>query len=153
MNEQLTSCFRSNSDNAGIEDIASLSYPAMNIILAVGLGSLLGGLLRYGVSRLFHADPVAAFPLGTLTVNLLGCLIIGLIIGYAAKNNVSREWMLFWTTGLLGGFTTFSTFSIETVMMFRTGLYWQALLYVALSIILGLTLTLAGFLVSKNWTF
>ena len=125
----------------------------MNIILAVGLGSFVGGLLRYGVSRLFHTDPVPTFPLGTLTVNLLGCLIIGVIIGYAAKTNVSREWMLFWTTGLLGGFTTFSTFSIETVMMFRTGLHWQALLYIALSIILGLSLTLAGFLMSRNWAF
>ncbi len=121
----------------------------IKVVLAIGAGSFIGGVLRYLVSQLMTTKFPAAFPFGTLTVNILGCLLIGLFFGLGERSGISQEWKLFITTGLLGGFTTFSAFSNETVGMLRDGQIVYALLYIGGSIIIGILATLGGIMVSK----
>lgn len=105
-------------------------------ILYVALGGALGAVLRYLISQLpFKGD----FPLLTLLTNLLGALIIGFIVGVADNKNVSPNTMLFLKTGFCGGFTTFSTFSLETMNLFDKGKYGTGILYAGLSLALCVT--------------
>ena len=120
-------------------------------ILIVGIGSFLGGVLRYLISIVMKNYCSQGFPWATLMVNLLGCLLIGLLFGlfnrYSSINNV---WCLLFTTGLCGGFTTFSTFANESVQMLQQGNTAGFLGYVAASIVLGFLLVALGYwLVSK----
>ncbi|MEI7981761.1 MAG: fluoride efflux transporter CrcB, partial [Bacteroidota bacterium] len=87
----------------------------MRIIIAIGAGSFIGGISRYLLSQFIQAKFLSTFPLGTLSVNIIGCFLIGLVFGYADKGALTQEWRLFLATGLIGGFTTFSAFSNETV--------------------------------------
>ncbi len=109
----------------------------MRLFLLVFLGGGLGSALRYGVSLLPWARP-------TLLANLAGCLLIGLFHGLSARLGWSAETRLFLTTGLCGGFTTFSTFGHETLGMLRAGRPAQAAFYVAASVLLGLAAVYAG---------
>lgn len=107
--------------------------------LIVFLGAGIGGALRHGVNvaslRLFGGG----FPVGTLAVNVIGCLIMGLVAGYFAfKGEASQAWRLFLTTGVLGGFTTFSAFSLDAALLYERGAVGQALLYVLGSVLLSL---------------
>jgi CrcB protein len=87
----------------------------MKIILAIGIGSFIGGILRYLLSLFIQNKFLSAFPFGTMSVNILGCFLIGLVFGLSDRGNISMEARLFLATGFLGGFTTFSAFSNETV--------------------------------------
>lgn len=116
----------------------------MKILLAIGIGSFLGGISRYLLSQFIQTKFLSAFPFGTLAVNILGCLLIGVVFGLSDKGNLSQEWRLFLATGVLGGFTTFSAFSNETVNMLRDGQFWYAAAYIVSSIILGLLATFIG---------
>ena len=116
----------------------------MKLILAIGIGSFIGGIFRYLLSQTIQNKFLTSFPLGTLGVNILGCLLIGLVFGLSERGNFSMEWRLFLATGVLGGFTTFSAFSNETVGMLRDGQYWYACLYVVTSVVIGLLATFAG---------
>ena len=126
-----------------------LSSQSMKLILAIGTGSFIGGILRYMLSEIIQLRNSTSFPIGTLTVNLLGCLFIGVIYGLAERSSLTEEWRLFLATGLLGGFTTFSAFSVETISLFRHGNFGIAIAYVAASILLGLIATIAGFTILK----
>ena len=112
----------------------------MSNLLAVGLGGALGAMGRYLISLL----PVkSTFPVLTLLTNLLGALLIGLIVGVSMARNVNGGWLLFWKTGVCGGFTTFSTFSLETLTLFQAGRPVLGGLYALLSVglcILGVAL-------------
>ena len=121
----------------------------MKIIFAIGLGSFIGGVLRYLLSQFVQLKIVSAFPFGTFIVNVIGCFFIGLVFGLAEKGNLTNEWRLFLITGILGGFTTFSAFSNETVAMIRDGNLWYALSYVASSIGIGLLATFLGISIAK----
>jgi fluoride exporter len=121
----------------------------MKIIIAIGAGSFLGGVLRYLISEAMHARFSSSFPYGTLTVNIIGCLLIGVALGLMERGNISGEWKMFLAVGLLGGFTTFSTFSLETLNLLRDGQVYPALTYVLLSIAAGLIATTSGFFVIK----
>jgi CrcB protein len=121
----------------------------MKIIIAIGTGSFIGGVLRYFITHLVQGRFLSAFPFGTLTVNIVGCLLIGLVAGAADKNILSPEWRLFLATGLLGGFTTFSAFSVETVGLLRDGHLWQASAYVLVSVFVGLLATFVGIEIAK----
>jgi len=121
----------------------------MKIILAIGAGSFIGGVCRYLLSLWIHAKMASQFPLGTLTVNIIGCFFIGIVIGFFDKGLVSHEWKLFLATGVLGGFTTFSAFSIETLTLFREGNSSYALLYILASVLLGLLATYVAYLMVK----
>ncbi len=105
-------------------------------ILLVGLGGFLGAIARFGLSTLVHKHFHHLFPLGTLIVNILGCFAIGLLVGLIE----TREHLkLFLLTGLLGAFTTFSTFGNETFSLLRDNRLLLAIANVALSVILGLS--------------
>ena len=114
-------------------------------ILAVGAGSLLGGIARYLVSLIMKGLS-KGFPWATLAVNLVGCLLIGLLWGVFSKNGTEgSNWALFLTVGLCGGFTTFSTFSKEALVMLQGGNVWGFTGYVAISVIAGIALVAMGY--------
>lgn len=116
----------------------------MKIILSIGIGSCLGGLSRYFISQFIQNKFLSAFPYGTMAVNIAGCFLIGIIFGLSERGNVSMLWRLFLVTGFLGGFTTFSSFSNETVALVRDGQVWHAFIYISCSVIIGLTATFTG---------
>ena len=121
----------------------------MKIILAIGAGSFIGGISRYLLSTSVNAKYISAFPMGTMLVNITGCLLIGVVYGFVDKGMMSSDWKLFLATGLLGGFTTFSAFSIETVGLLRVGQFGYAAAYVSASVIIGLLATVAGIFLVK----
>lgn len=116
----------------------------MKILLAIGFGSFLGGISRYLLTIFVQNKFLSVFPYGTLAVNIIGCFLIGIVYGLSARGNINIEWRLFLATGFLGGFTTFSSFSNDTVSLLRDAQYWQAFSYVALSVIVGLVATFVG---------
>jgi fluoride exporter len=116
----------------------------MKIILAIGIGSCIGGISRYLLSQFIQNKFLSAFPYGTLGVNIIGCFLIGIVFGLSERGNLSMEWRLFLATGILGGFTTFSAFSNETVSLLRDGQLWHAFAYIAVSVIIGLSATFTG---------
>lgn len=107
-------------------------------ILIVGVGSCLGGVARYLVSRAMQLLCHAAFPWGTFLVNILGCFMIGLAYGLIDKGyQMSESMKLFITVGFCSGFTTFSTFMYENYTLFSTPKYATLALYTAASIVTG----------------
>jgi len=116
----------------------------VRILLLIGTGSFIGGISRYLLSQLIQTKFLSAFPFGTLIVNITGCFVIGLVLAVSQKNNISQGWLLFLTTGICGGFTTFSAFSAETISLLRSGQAALALVYIATSIFLGLLATYIG---------
>lgn len=102
------------------------------------LGAGLGGTLRHGVNVTAARWLGTSFPYGTLTVNVLGSLAMGLLIGYfALRSDPGQLWRLFLTTGVLGGFTTFSTFSLDVVTLVERGQSSTAAIYAGASLVLG----------------
>jgi len=123
----------------------------MNAFIIVFLGAGIGGALRHGTNlaalRLFGAG----FPYGTLAVNILGSLVMGLLAGwFAQKADPGQAWRLFLTTGVLGGFTTFSTFSLDTALLWEKGQAGIALAYVLVSITLALLGLFAGLMLMRH---
>lgn len=116
----------------------------MKLILAIGTGSFIGGILRYLLSQSIQAKFLSAFPFGTFLVNIIGCFLIGLAFGLADRGNLTNEWRHFLATGLIGGFTTFSAFSNETVNLLRDGQLGYATIYIASSVLLGILATFIG---------
>jgi CrcB protein len=93
----------------------------MKALLLVFIGGGLGSTLRYGVGKYLNSTP-DGFPYGTFAANIIGSLLIGIILGMAAKNNnISENTMLFLATGFCGGFTTFSTFAYENHEFLKSG--------------------------------
>lgn len=117
----------------------------LKTILAVGSGSFLGGAGRYLVSVAMK-DISKGFPWATFAVNLLGCFLIGLLWGVFGKNGTDgSNWALFLTVGFCGGFTTFSTFSKEAIIMLQTGHVWGFAAYVSMSVVVGVALVALGY--------
>jgi len=121
----------------------------MRIIALIGIGSFIGGILRYLTTVFIQTKFLSTFPYGTLTVNILGSLIIGIVFGLSEKLNLSPEWRLFLATGICGGFTTFSAFSLETMSMLQEGQYFYSIGYVTLSILFGLLAVFLGMTLIK----
>ena len=113
----------------------------------VGSGGFIGAVFRYGMSGLVQRSmPMATFPFGTLAVNMLGCLLIGAGIGLADSRQLfGPEARLFAFIGLLGGFTTYSTFGYETFALLRDAEFFRAVLNVTIHVLLGLAMVLAGY--------
>lgn len=121
----------------------------MKILLAIGMGSFIGGISRYLMTLFIQNKFLSAFPYGTFVVNITGCFLIGIVYALSEKGNINAEWRIFLATGILGGFTTFSSFSNESVSMLRDGQYWHAFAYVGFSVIVGLAATFAGISIIK----
>lgn len=118
--------------------------------LIVFIGGGAGAALRHGVNvataRLFGTN----LPWGTFTVNVTGSFIMGLIAGYfALRGDASQHWRLFLTTGILGGYTTFSSFSLDTALLYERGALITAALYVVASVVLGLAGLFAGLAIQR----
>jgi fluoride exporter len=102
--------------------------------LIVFLGGGIGSMLRHGVNVLSARWLGTGFPYGTLTVNVTGSIVMGLLAGYFAfKGEATQSWRLFLMTGILGGYTTFSAFSLDAILLYERGQIGQALLYIAAS--------------------
>jgi fluoride exporter len=121
----------------------------MKILLAIGSGSFIGGVSRYLLSQLVQGRSGSSFPYGTLSVNMLGCFLIGVVFALSDRGNLSQEWRLFLATGILGGFTTFSAFSNESLAMIRDGQITYSIFYISGSVILGLIATFIGIMLIK----
>jgi CrcB protein len=114
----------------------------MNAWVAVALGSALGGVARHGIARLWPMVP-GAWPVATMSVNIVGCFVIGLLAALMARDSGETA-RLFWMTGVLGGFTTYSAFALETVTLASGGAAGRAALYVAATVALCLVSAVAG---------
>ncbi len=120
-------------------------------IMLVALGGAAGSVARYLVSRALNGTVLAAFPLGTLAANVLGCLIIGLVCGLADGDgpHVGADLKLLLTVGFCGGFTTFSTFMNESLTLVKTGDAVLAALYAGASLALGMAAVVGGYQLAK----
>ena len=123
----------------------------MNPYLIVFIGSGLGGMLRYAANVWIPRVLGSAFPYHTLTVNIVGSLIMGLLAGYfALKSDPGQGWRLFLTTGIIGGFTTFSAFSLDTAVLYERGEIALAAYYVLASVGVSLAALFAGLSIMRS---
>ena len=121
-------------------------------LLIVGTGSFIGGAMRYLLSTLMKSVCGQGFPWGTLMINLLGCFLFGMLFAVFGKSSATDNTLyLLLTTGVCGGFTTFSTFANESVQMLQQGNTWGFVGYVATSVVAGLALIALGYGVAKAW--
>ncbi len=123
---------------------------SIKTMLIVFAGSGFGGVARYAVQTWVLKMYPSSFPLGTFIVNILGCLLIGLFYSLSEKSNMlTPEWRLALTTGLCGGFTTFSAFAYENMNLLKTGDYINMGLYITGSVLLGIAAVFAGAFIIK----
>jgi CrcB protein len=121
------------------------------MLLYVAIGSALGGMGRYLLGGFIQRLLATTFPAGTLLINISGSFLIGIIIRYAVETpTLTPELRAFLTIGLCGGYTTFSSFSYETVALLEDGEWTRAALYVAASVVLSLVATLLGFALARE---
>jgi CrcB protein len=118
-------------------------------IAAIAIGGALGAVLRYGLSGVGYRLLGIGFPWGTLVVNLSGCFLIGVLWGLHERAPLSPAFASLVFVGVLGGFTTFSTFGLETAHLFRDGEVRLGLLNVLASNVLGLGLVVAGLAIAR----
>ena len=112
-------------------------------LLSVMLGGFIGAITRYSIGE--WIQPANEFPLGTLLINLLGCFFLSWFLTFfTIKKNISAEFTLLIGTGFIGSFTTFSTFSVETILLFQNGLAVYGVIYILVSIIFGILLAYIG---------
>ncbi|MEJ5303552.1 MAG: fluoride efflux transporter CrcB [Bacteroidales bacterium] len=119
--------------------------------LITGLGGFIGSALRYSMQRLSTLIFPISFPYGTFIVNLIGALLIGILFAISEQTTIlGPQWRIFAITGVLGGFTTFSSFTLDTMNLLRESQYLYAFTYVSLTVFLGIAITIVGYLMMKN---
>jgi CrcB protein len=122
----------------------------MKEILLIGFGGFIGSVARFYVSKINLMVDFYSIPLGTLTVNVFGSLVLGFLTGIAEKSILMNvELRLFLMIGLCGGFTTFSTFTGENLMLMRNGQFMAVVLYSGISIFLGFLAIYLGYILTK----
>ena len=123
----------------------------MNAFLLVGIGGAIGSIARYGSGVLVGRIWPTSFPLATMLVNISGSLIMGLFIGYLARTTPAwqADARLFFAVGVLGGFTTLSSFSLDTFTLIERGEIGQATIYVLGSIVVSVLALFAGLLIMR----
>lgn len=114
----------------------------------VGLGGALGSMLRYATSLLTAKYYANTFPLATFMTNVLGCFLIGLLMGYFGKNS-NQQLQLLFITGFCGGYTTFSTFAAENIALWQNQNYLSLLLYTLGSVVIGCFAVWLGLMTTK----
>ncbi|MDA8887935.1 fluoride efflux transporter CrcB [Hellea sp.] len=123
----------------------------MNGILYVAIGGALGASARYSLSLLISKIYISDYPLGTITVNILGSFLMGFIVGWlSSKVNDASNLMLFLGVGLLGGFTTFSTFSLEAFSMYEKKDYGLFITYISSSVFLSIGALILGLILARK---
>lgn len=122
----------------------------MKEILAIMLGGGLGATSRHGVNVFVHRFNVGNLPVGTITVNMIGCFFIGLCGALLEHYKVAAQYRLFLLTGFFGSFTTFSTFAREKAELLKVGDLKTVMVYALTSNILGVLLVFAGYLVAQS---
>lgn len=120
------------------------------ILLFLGGGT--GTLMRYAIQLMLKTQPASLFPWSTLAANLLGSFLIGMFYTLSARLGMNGDMRLMLTTGLCGGFTTFSTFSHESLALFRQGEYALCIIYISACVILGMAFVWLGSMAAK-YTF
>ena len=122
----------------------------MKILMIIGAGGFLGSVARYLTSKYIQDNLALTFPIGTLVVDIVGCLILGIIYGFMERGELfSQEMRVFLTIGFCGGFTTFSTFAFENASLLRDGNFIQSALYIALSVFAGIIALYIGNIITK----
>jgi CrcB protein len=119
--------------------------------LLVMLGGAIGAMLRYGLGAWVQGLLGPGFPWSTFLINITGSLLIGLVLRLSLEGALSPEWRLFLAVGVLGGYTTFSTFSWETLTLVQQGEWLKAFLYVAGSVVLGFVLVWLAYRWAGRW--
>ncbi len=124
----------------------------MNVILAIGIGGGLGAVLRHGLNTMISGWLGTGFPYGIMLINILGSLAMGILAGlFAHAGELPQAWKAFLTVGIFGGFTTFSTFSLDTVLLVERGAYGAAAAYMGGSVILSVAALMAGLWSVRLW--
>lgn len=121
----------------------------LKILLLIGSGGFAGSILRYLVSLGVQNKFLSAFPYGTISVNIIGSFLIGIVYALVEKGNLSPETRLFLATGILGGFTTFSAFSLDALNLLQEGLWLEGFSYILVSVIAGIAFAFLGILTIK----
>jgi CrcB protein len=119
--------------------------------LLVMLGGAIGAMLRYGLGAWVQGFLGPGFPWSTFLINITGSFLIGLVLRLSLEGALSPEWRLFLAVGMLGGYTTFSTFSWETLTLVQQGEWFKAFLYVAGSVVLGFGLVWLAYRWAGRW--
>lgn len=120
------------------------------ILLLIGTGGLIGSIARYLAATYFTKVFPSAFPYGTFIVNIVGCLIIGIIFGISERFSwLTPEWRMFLATGFCGGFTTFSSFAYENIKLIQEGNFLVFATYSIASFALGLLAVFIGLTLTK----
>lgn len=119
-------------------------------IILVGIGGAAGSIARYVMSTYFSRQFPSTFPYGTFAVNILGCLVIGVLFGLSERFSwFTGDWRIFLATGFCGGFTTFSSFAAENVQLLQQSNYLSFALYSIASFALGLIAVFMGLWLTK----
>jgi len=119
-------------------------------IFLVGIGGGIGSTLRFVISVLITKTRLSTFSLTTFIVNLLGCFFIGILTGLSLKNSwLNTNMKIFFITGFCGGFTTFSSFSLENLQFYQAGNYQTLIAYILISVITGFIAVLLGSILTK----
>jgi len=122
----------------------------IKLLLLAGVGSFIGGVGRFALGRFVQSFTHSVFPWGTFAVNVIGSFVIGLLFGISLRYNIlSAEWKVFLIAGICGGFTTFSSFSLENLELLKAGHINQFMLYAASSVLVALLAAVAGYLIMK----
>ena len=122
----------------------------MKQVLLVGFGGFFGSIARYLISNIGLTWEISKFPIGTFIVNIVGSLLIGFLVGIIPSNNLIGEQLkLFLIIGFCGGFTTFSTFSNENLILFQNGNYLTMITYIVLSVVLSILAVFGAYSLAK----
>ena len=121
--------------------------------LTVALGGALGACARFGIARAIgRSFSQTGFPVGTFTANVIGCFLLGIVYVLGRQGWVAESHRLFWATGVMGALTTFSTFSVEGILLLETGRWKLALTYWAVSLVSGILMAFLGMQLAEKLT-